>query len=259
MKNIAIVTGASSGMGKEFALQISKKVAIDEIWLIARSKEKLNETAKVIKLETTVEPKVIPLDLTKDDSFTNIQKRLAGEKDNVKILVNSSGFGISGNVIDMDMDRQAEMIDLNCKALFKLTHICLPYMTRGSNVVQIASAAAYVPQPKFAVYAATKSFVLSLSIALHNELKEYGIGVTAVCPGPVDTNFFKANDKNNAEFSKFAKVILKSPQYVAEKSIKAVDKKKMVVNTGLAVKLLYLATCSYKKIFFAFLSKSFYR
>lgn len=259
MKNIAVITGASSGIGREFAVQIAKRADIDQLWLIARSKDKLIQAAEEIYKQTSVPSLVMPFDLLEQDSFEKIENRLQKSDVNVKILVNSSGFGVSGDTLDMEIEPQLDMVDLNCRALLNMTYICLPYMSKGSNIVQIASAAAYVPQPGFAVYAATKSFVLSFSLALSYELDKYGVSVTSVCPGPVDTNFFHANEKYNAVFPKSANLFFKKAPFVVRKSINAMNIHKRVVNPGMAVKMLCLATAFYRKQVLAIVSKRFYR
>lgn len=185
---IAIVTGASSGIGKEFVRQLSYCYPwLDEIWVIARREENLKQLQKRIDAKL----RILPLDLRKDSSFFTIQKLLKTEKPHVKVLVNAAGFGKIGKVSECTTNTIQGMITLNCTALTKMTTLCLPYCGKRSHVIQIASAAAFVPQPGLAVYAATKSYVLSLSRALRREVKQEGITVTTVCPGPVDTEFFQ--------------------------------------------------------------------
>lgn len=259
MKNIAIITGASSGMGKEFAMQIAQKIDVSELWLISRNENNLKKTQEDVLLKTGVPSIIIPLDLLDENSFFIVKDKLEKSDVNVKILVNSSGFGISGDSSKIDMKKQSNMIDLNCKALFNMTHVASKYMSKDSHIIQIASAASYVPQPGFAIYAATKSFVLSYSIALSQELANRGIGVTTVCPGPVDTNFFNANEKYSVQMPKFSKILFKKPSFVVEKTINGIYKNKKIINPGLQVKLLYLFTFTYLKQLFAIISKKFYR
>lgn len=188
---IAIVTGASSGMGKEFAQQIARRYSgLQEIWVIARRKEKLDALAEEIERTYSVSVKVLALDLTKDVAIEQLNRELAKAEANVKLLVNSAGFGKIGCFKDGVRREQAEMVRLNCEALVAVTSVVLPFMSRNSRIIQLASTAAYLPQPYFAVYAATKAFVYSFSKALNKELKAQEIYVTAVCPGPVKTEFF---------------------------------------------------------------------
>lgn len=193
MKKIAVITGASSGIGREFAKQISEKYkTIDEIWVIARRAIQLNELKEEIPNKEVV---VMSLDITKELDLQIYQRFLEKEQPWIRVLVNAAGYGIMGHVSDIDSEELTGMIDVNCKALVAMTKLSLPYMKKQSNIINIASSAAYLPQPSFAVYAATKSFVRSFSKALNQELKEKEILVTAVCPGPVQTEFFDIAEK----------------------------------------------------------------
>lgn len=187
---IAIVTGASSGMGREFVKQIGHFYrSLDEIWVIARREERLKELQK----QSVVPLRIFEGDLLHKPVYIRLKRALIKEKPDIRMLVNAAGFGKSGTVeeiLEEDKNIQLSMIDLNCIALSRMTFFCLPYMSRGSRILNIASAAAFCPQPSFTVYAATKSYVLSFSRGLGAELRPKGIIVTAVCPGPVDTEFF---------------------------------------------------------------------
>ena len=182
--NIAIVTGASSGMGREFVLQLSKYVNVDEIWAIARREDAL----KTIKAVAAVRP--IPLDLCDEASFSRFADLLAAEKPNVKLLVNAAGFGKFGAFQNVPLEDDLRMIDLNCKALVAMTRLTLPYMGSGSHVLQLDSLSAFQPVPYIATYGATKSFVLSYTRAVNRELKGSGIRMMAMNPGWVKTEFF---------------------------------------------------------------------
>lgn len=186
--NVAIITGASSGIGREFALQIAHSYRnIQEFWLIARRRDRLEELEHKL-LGRTV--KVLELDLSKEEALESFQEVLQQEKPRVRMLVNAAGFGMIGKLDGMKYHDCVGMVDVNCRALTALTYMTLPYMPGQSRIIQMASSAAFMPQPGFAVYAASKSYVLSLSRALGSELRERGITVTAVCPGPVKTEFF---------------------------------------------------------------------
>ncbi len=184
--NIAVVTGASSGMGREFVLQLSSYVQVDEIWVIARRKEALEE----LQEEVSVPLRVICLDLCNTESFEAYQALLEQEKPNVKLLVNAAGFGKFGDFQDVPLVDDCHMIDLNCKALVAMTRLTLPYMTRGSHILQLDSLSAFQPVPYITTYGATKAFVLSYSRAINRELKPQGIRVMAMNPGWVKTEFF---------------------------------------------------------------------
>jgi short-subunit dehydrogenase len=216
MKRIAIVTGASSGMGKEAVLQISRKYSwLDEIWVIARRKELLEELQAQVKLSL----KILAYDLTDDNDVFILKELLKKEKPAIKLLLNAAGFGKIGTFAEGVYEEQAGMININCKALTGVTYICLPYMKRKSRVLQFASSAAFLPQPHFAVYAATKAYVLSFSRALARELKHQGITVTCVCPGPVDTEFFQVAETKE-EMADFKKRFLVSKEDVICKALR---------------------------------------
>ena len=183
---IAIITGASSGMGRELALQISTKEQFDEIWVIARRKEALES------LQTEIPCKVrpIPLDLTKQESYQEYHELLQQTKPNVALLANCAGFGKFGRYDQIPLEACLGMIDLNCKALVAFTQLTLPYMQRGARILQLDSLSAFQPVPYLNVYGASKAFVLSYSRALNRELKTAGIRVMSVNPGWVKTDFF---------------------------------------------------------------------
>ncbi len=154
----------------------------------------------------------------------------------MRMLVNAAGFGKMGTVTQIagkEPGLQPEMIDLNCRALTRLTITCLPYLTRGSRIVNLASAAAFCPQPFFAVYAATKSYVVSFSRGLGAELEKEGIYVTAVCPGPVDTEFFDVSGKFP---NKWKDAVMVPPEKVVHQALKDSRKKKPVSVYGMAMK-----------------------
>ena len=190
---IAIITGASSGMGREAVIQLADRFGekFSEIWVIARRKDRLDELQK----EVPVPLRILPLDLQKLSDREILEMELKNRHPQVRMLINSAGFGTIGNIGDLDLESETGMIQLNIEALCAVTHLVLPYMASNSRIIQFASSAAFLPQPGFAIYAATKSFVLSYSRALREELRGRGILVTAVCPGPVKTEFFDIAEK----------------------------------------------------------------
>ena len=211
---IAVVTGASSGLGREFARQISARYSkFDEIWLIARRTERLEGVADEIKLTS----RVISLDLSSKDELMALKELLEENAPDIKLLVNCAGYGKSGSFDELGYDEQLGMIDINCRALTAVTKLCLPYISSNSRIIELASAAAFMPQPDFAVYAATKSYVLSFSKAINKELKPKKITVTAVCPGPVDTEFFDIAGKN---VKLLKRMVMAKPENVVEQAIK---------------------------------------
>ncbi len=186
-KSVVIIVGASSGMGAEFALQIDAHLRkTDEIWLIARNKDKLTALSQRMRNNT----RILAMDITKEAQVERLQDTLLDNDCKVRILVNCAGYGVIGDFSELSCEDQLGMIRLNCEALTHVTHCCLPFMVPNSRIIQLASCAAFIPQPGFAVYAASKAYVESFSKALREELKDKGIIVTCVCPGPVDTPFF---------------------------------------------------------------------
>lgn len=183
---IAVVTGASSGLGREAAKQISERYDnVEEIWLIARRQQKLCETAENIGVKS----RVIPCDLTNESDIAEYKSLLEREKPEVYILVNSAGFGKFGSTVSIPLTELNDMIELNIKATVNMTLLTLPYMKRNSKIINMSSVSAFTPLPYFNIYAATKAFILRFSRALSNELEDSGITVTAVCPFWVDTGF----------------------------------------------------------------------
>ena len=183
---IAVVTGASSSMGREFVLQLSQYVQVDAIWVIARREAALQALAK----EATLPVRPICLDLCAEDSYRQYAALLEAEKPDVKLLVNAAGFGKFGAFQKISLEDDLRMIDLNCKALVALTRLTLPYMHAGSHILQLDSLSAFQPVPYISTYGATKSFVLSYSRAIGAELKGSGIRIMTMNPGWVKTEFF---------------------------------------------------------------------
>ncbi len=217
---IAVVTGASSGIGKEFVKQIARRYkTIEEIWVIARREDKLNELKINIPNKHI---RVLPLDLTKDSDIETYKNTLEKEQPDVRILVNASGFGKIGKFADHDIADSVGMINLNCTSLVKISYLTIPYMNYPSNIIQMASSAAFLPQPSFAIYAATKSFVLSFSRALNSELESKGITVTAICPGPVKTEFFDIAETESS-IKMYKRLFMARADKVVYKALKDVN------------------------------------
>ena len=191
--NIAIVTGASSGMGREFVLQLPGYVRVDEIWAVARRKDALEK----LKEESKVPVRPLVLDLCAGESFEALAALLEEEKPQVELLVNAAGFGKFGDFDRVSLEEDLRMIDLNCKALVAVTRLVLPYMGRGSHVLQLDSLSAFQPVPYITTYGATKAFVLSYTRAMNAELKERGIRMMAMNPGWVKTEFFNHAFRTN--------------------------------------------------------------
>lgn len=190
--NIAIVTGASSGMGREFVLQLTDYVQVDEIWAIARREDALKS------LNASVPVRPVVLDLCENASFEAFAQLLDTERPNVKLMVNAAGFGKFGAFDQVSIADDCRMIDLNCKALVAMTRLTLPYMQAGSHILQLASNSSWQPVPYISTYGATKAMVLSYSRAMNRELKPRGIRMMSMNPGWVKTEFFNHALQSNA-------------------------------------------------------------
>ena len=232
---IAIVTGASSGMGREFVCQLHKYIKPDEIWVIARRREAL----KALAAKTPIPVRPIVLDLGCGASFSKFSAILEAEKPNIQLLVNAAGFGRFGDFDTISTEDDMKMIDLNCKALVAMTRLCLPYMRAGSHILQLDSLSAFQPVPYITTYGATKAFVLSYCRACNAELKARGIRMMAMNPAWVKTEFFNHAFKTNNRVQYF--------NYVQEaKDVVAIGlrdlyrTKKDVSIPGLGVKLQVL-------------------
>jgi len=230
---IAVITGASSGMGREFVRQLDAGELYDEIWVIARRRERLEALAAEVRAPL----RILPLDLTKPESIDVYRETLETYRPSVAALVNASGFGRFGAFADYPLKDYYDMIDLNVKALVAVTHVTLPYLALGAAVYQIDSLSAFLPLPYINIYAATKAFVLSFSRALNEELKPRQIRVMAVCPGWVRTEFFEhaVHDDTVKYYNKFF-----SPDEVVRTAIKDMKRGKDVSVCGFSVKMQVL-------------------
>lgn len=239
--NIAIITGASSGMGMEFARQLDQHLRkTDEIWLLARRKEPMDALADVMRTKT----KTIAIDMTNEKELNQFAEVLAISNPKITVLVNCAGVGSYGSFLKQSNEDVSAMIRLNIMALTQMTKICLPYMRRGSRIIQFSSGAAFVPQAAFAVYAASKSYVYSLSRALAKELRGRGISVTAVCPGPVNTPFLEHAYGDTSHMNGLKKLTMAKTECVVAKAIADCRMGKTVSVCGLPMKALYLVTQS---------------
>ncbi len=182
----AIITGASSGLGREFVRQLSRDDETEEFWVIARSQQKLEE----LKNLTDKPVRVLAMDLTDPASFDRLEELLQQEQPDVRWLIGSAGMGSIGKVTDMDRHQADRMIELNVRALADVTALVLPYCHAGSGIIEIGSVAGFQPMPGFGIYGATKAFVENYTKALAYDLIGTGIRATCACPYWVtDTNF----------------------------------------------------------------------
>ena len=221
-------------MGKDFVREILKERNVDEIWMIARRGDRLDTMA-------AKEPgrlREFTLDLTEMSSFDELKAVLAEEKPQILYLVNSAGAGRIGRVDEIDEKEHAFVVDINVRALTCMSRICLPYLKKGSRIIQLCSGSSFLPQPEFASYAASKAYVRSFSRALGQELKKYGVTVTSVCPGPVKTEFFEAAGK---EIAPAKKGFLVESKDVVKQAMKDAKSGKALSIYSTSMKLVHLA------------------
>ena len=234
-KRIAIVTGASSGIGKRIAEGIPARYDPDELWVIARSGDKL----RALKETLPVPVRALPYDLTKQESLSAIAALLAEEQPDVRILVNAGGYGKFERFEAIAEEDAAGMLDLNCRALTLLMRAVLPYCSAGSIIVNIASVAAFQPVPYGAEYAATKAYVLALSRAVGRELRSKKVRVLAVCPYWTKTDFFGRANKEGV-ITHFD--CMYDPAFIARKTFAAMKKKRDYVVPGFVAKATHALT-----------------
>ncbi|MCR5254410.1 MAG: SDR family NAD(P)-dependent oxidoreductase [Acetatifactor sp.] len=236
---IALITGASSGIGLEFAYKIDENFySLDEIWLVARDRNKLEEAKKLI---TNHVVRIFPVDITDRASFLQVKKALNHHGATVCLFVNSAGSGISDDFFATDIKDSIETVDVNIKAPMQCIYEILPYMHRFGRIILMSSGAALIPQPGFNVYAASKSFVLSFGQALNAELKSTGISITTVICGPVNTPFLDKAYKNK-EMPRFKRNFVRDPEKIVMKALKDSAKRKAVSVFGIDQKALYVLT-----------------
>ena len=222
----ALVTGASSGIGENISYELSKRGY--DIILVARDKDNLERVAKKIKTNT----KIIVCDLSDEKKVRDLYKEV--KKENIDVLVNNAGFGLFGVFSETDLDREIEMIDVNIKAVHILTKLFLKdFVKRDSGyILNVASSAGFMAGPKLNTYYATKNYVVSLTEAIYEELRQdkSNVHISALCPGPVDTNF------NNVAKGSFTVKALK-PDAVAKYAVNSLFKNKLIIIPGFSMKL----------------------
>jgi len=233
MKTV-LITGASMGIGKEFAKEFAKKKY--NLLLVARSKDKLQQLAKQISEEYDVDAKYFVCDLSKKPK--KVYDHCKENNIQIDVLVNNAGFGDYGDFIDSDINKNLEIIDVNNKALVELTYYFIQDMKDNGygHIINTGSVASFVPGPHMAVYYASKAFVLSFSMALREELKEYNIKVSTLCPAPTKSDFWtRANGKTSDAYNN---VFARTVNDAAKTGIKLFEKNKAYSIDGLPYKVL---------------------
>lgn len=194
MKNIAIITGATGGFGREFVKLLLKKNNIDEIWAMARNNDKLLNLIS----EFGDKIKIFSYDLSDLNCIKIFQTKLSDDI-KIKYLINNAGYAKFCSFDDLDIDESLNMINLNISSVVAMGLVCIPYMEKGSRIINISSQSSFLPLPYLNLYSATKVFVRHYSRALSVELKNKNITVTTVCPGWMKTNLYNAAKVDNAK------------------------------------------------------------
>ena len=239
MKRICVITGAGSGIGKEFFEELVRdtELKFDEFWVIARSADKLRALSKL----TSIPVKVLSLDLSDRNSYETYRLALAAEKPRIGLLVNCAGFGKFGSTLDVKYEENLGMIDLNVTGTVAIDIISAEYMKKGDGIINIASVAAYQPIPYINTYGATKAFVLNFTRGFAMEMKKKGIRVMAVCPFWTKTAFFdRAIDSERDKVVK-KYVAMYDPKQIVSRALSDYKKGKPVSLFGFVTKLQLLA------------------
>ena len=245
--NIAIITGATSGMGRRMAVELNDQIPnIQEFWLFGRRMDRLRELERMLSKPC----RLFQEDLLDDNFLDNYEKTLSRENPDIVFLVNAAGFGKIGAIRSLSLKDQLGMVDLNIRALTGICRLSLTYMAAHSRIINFASAAAFLAQPSFAVYAATKSYVLSFSRSLNDELHGSGCYVTAVCPGPVKTEFFDIAE-TTGKIPIYKYLFMADPGEVCRKAlVDSITKSDMsVYGAGMKVFMLFAKLIPTKLIF----------
>jgi len=240
MNSVALITGASSGIGLAFA-QVMAQQGHDLV-LTARNQQKLDEIKIYLEEHYNVKVYVIVADLTKSEEVSKLYGQIKDQGLDIEILVNNAGIGDWGLFEDCHWPKQERMIQLNILALIHLTKLVLPEMIhrRQGKILNVASTAAFQPGPLMSVYYATKAYVLSFSQALANEVKDKGISVTCLCPGPTATNFQRKASIDDIRLTHHRK--LPNPYDVAQFGYKVLEAGKTVAVYGVLNKFLVLVS-----------------
>ncbi len=251
---IAIITGASSGLGVEFSEAIIRKFNdLDEIWIMARRKELLEQFASKHK---GIKIRVLPMDIANENSYTELERLLKKENPEVEILINNAGYERSGRFDKQSTNDILAMINLNVKGMTMINYLCIPYMSLGSICIITCSISSFVPIPNQAVYSASKAYVYYLGKALREELKDKGISVLLLCPGNMDTEMNPKNKMRQSE--RINKLPFLDMQVVTEKALKKAKTGSAVYTPGIFYKFYRLISKILPSAFMINIAKKFY-
>lgn len=251
---IAIVTGASSGLGVEFTKTIANKVKkLDEIWVIARRKERLEQLTEQF-LDVKIRP--IPLDVGNDNSYEEFAQLLKEERPDIKILINNAGYEKSGRFMKMEMKDILSMINVNIKGMTAINRICLPYMKEGSFAIITCSVSSFTPVPNQTVYSASKRYVYFVGKALREEMLDVGVNVLLLCPGNMDTDMNpKGQMRQSRQINSLPFLDMKK---LTEKSLIKAKQGKAVYTPGTFYKFYRVTSKLFPSAFMMKIAKGFY-
>ncbi len=236
MKKTVVITGASGGIGRELSELYAQKGY--DLFLLSRDERKLTRVKENLEEDYGIRVGYFPIDLAKPGSAKVAFEQMQSRGIIVDLLINNAGFGLAGKFEETDSHREVDMIQLNTTTLVELTKLVLPQMKKRTSgqIVNIASVAAFLPGPYMAVYYATKAFVLSFSEALSEELKDTGISITTICPGPTISGFQKEAEMESLKVLRYSNVM--TSQKVAQLAVKGIEKRKVIVTTGIVNKII---------------------
>ena len=231
---VTLITGASTGIGEEFARQFAARG--DDLVLVARSADKLEALAAQLRAANGVEVTVIAMDLSEPDAAAKLFEHTTRLGLEVSVLVNNAGAGTHDDVAEADPQRLEREVELNCRTLVGTTARYLPQMRarRAGTIINLASTAAFLALPKMAVYGASKAFVLSFTEAVWQEERKNGIRVLAVCPGMTDTSFFESAGESAVAAASLADTlrVTRTPKQVVDSTMRALAGHKSSVVDG---------------------------
>ena len=224
---VTLITGASGGIGEAFARRLAREN--HNLVLVARTEKKLHELCDELMLRHEITAHYIAIDLNESEADKRLYEETEKHGMQIEWLINNAGFGSMGDFANLELKRELEMINLNISVLVALTYCYLQQMRerRSGTIINVASTASFQPIPFMATYAATKAFVRSFSEAIAEENRPFNITVTALCPGPTDTNFFNVADAQPLQIKG-----MQSPEAVVETALNAVKSRKPSVISG---------------------------
>ena len=232
---VALITGASSGIGREFARRLDAAGEVDGFWLIARSRERLESLSR----ELSAPCRIIEADLATEEGIVAVQEALAREKPELSWLICAAGYGLFGEFTALPEREICGMIDVNVKALVRVTYAAIPYMRRGGHIVEMGSGSCFTPLPNFNIYASSKSFVLHFGKALRYEVRPRGLTVTVFCPGWVNTAFLGKAQPEGAAGPREMKPLLEVGD-VVRRAVRAAKRGRILCVTNWYTKLQHL-------------------